>query len=263
VTDSVRFDRAAGFYDATRGFPPGVVEQVTALLAEVGGLRPTSRVLEIGIGTGRIALPLCAHVHEVVGVDLSGPMLERLLARRGDRAVRVLRADAARLPFADASFDAGLAVHVFHLMPPWREVAAELARVLRPGAPLLVAGDGRNPLWEACEERAEGLLRDVGVPRDRIPTFLGELDWSPRGAERGLRYPFSITPRAAIALLEARSPSSTWRLSEAELARLVDGARRLALERFGDLDRPVELEREFRAQAWLPPAHGRKRSSSA
>jgi SAM-dependent methyltransferase len=249
----VRFDRAAGFYDATRGFPPGVAGRVAALLAEAGHLGPASSVLEIGIGTGRIALPLAARVREIVGVDLSEPMLERLLARRAERAVRVIRADAAWLPFADACFDAALAVHVFHLIPPWREVAAELARVLRPGAPLVVAGDGPNPLWSACEALADGLLRDVGVPRERIPGFLAELGWQPRGEPRRLAYPITLTPRAAIALLEARSPSSTWRLSAAELAVLVERARSLALERFGDLDRPVELEREFRAQAWLAP----------
>ena len=59
--DSVAFDRAAGYYDNTRGFPAGVEGEIGALMAQAGDLSSASRVLEIGVGTGRIALPVAPH----------------------------------------------------------------------------------------------------------------------------------------------------------------------------------------------------------
>lgn len=252
--ESVRFDRAAHFYDATRGFPPGVEDRVAELLAEAGGMGPGSRVLEVGVGTGRIALPLARRGVAVHGVDLSRPMLDRLRARRGDEPVHVALGDATRLPYAEASFDAAIAVHVFHLIPDWRAVLAGLARVLRPGGVLLNAGEGVNPLWAGCQELRRQNMRDVGVPADRIFDFLAGEGWPPRGELRRLAYPLTLTPRQSLALLEARSPSSTWRLSDEELASMVAEARRIVLERFGDLDATLDLEREFLVRSHARPS---------
>ena len=71
-------------------------------------------------------------------------MLAQLAAKRGARRVDPVRADATRLPFADGCFDAVLAVHVFHLIPRWRDVLAEVARVLRPDGSLLHAADDQS-----------------------------------------------------------------------------------------------------------------------
>jgi hypothetical protein len=62
--DSVTFNQAADFYDETRGFPPGEEAHVGALVARAGQLTRTSRVLEVGIGTGcpwrRMSVPCWA-----------------------------------------------------------------------------------------------------------------------------------------------------------------------------------------------------------
>jgi SAM-dependent methyltransferase len=83
----------AGFYD--RLFPPGdAAEQTAARLAE---LHPGdgSPALELGVGTGRIALPLSERTGEVVGVDLSRDMLDVLRAalERAPRPVTPVRGD--------------------------------------------------------------------------------------------------------------------------------------------------------------------------
>jgi ubiquinone/menaquinone biosynthesis C-methylase UbiE len=53
---SVAFDRAAGYYDESRGLCPEVQELVADRIEEAAG--PGARLLEVGVGTGRIALPL-------------------------------------------------------------------------------------------------------------------------------------------------------------------------------------------------------------
>jgi len=253
-TTSIAFDRAAGYYDATRGYPPGVDARVAALIAEAGALGPTSRVLEIGVGTGRIALPLSAHVARVFGVDLAAPMLEKLRAKRGQRRVAVARADAARLPLRDASVDAVLGVHVFHLIPRWREVLEEVRRVLRPGGVLLHAADEQSAFRRAWRERIEVELgtEHVGVPRARFEDFPEEHGWRLDGPVRRLAFETRLTPQDLLDRMARRTWSVTWRLSDAELERTVTALREELLARFGDLGREVALEAGFwvRAYRW-------------
>ena len=93
--DSVAFDRAAGYYDESRGLDPAVEELVADRVEEAVG--PGARLLEVGVGTGRIALPLHRRGGNVVGVDLSLPMLERYRAKAAAAGLApptVLLADA-------------------------------------------------------------------------------------------------------------------------------------------------------------------------
>jgi ubiquinone/menaquinone biosynthesis C-methylase UbiE len=141
--ESVSFDRAAGFYDDSRGLSPEVAERVADRIEEAVG--PEARLLEVGVGTGRIALPLHRRGREIVGVDLSRPMLERYRAKAAAAGLPpppVLRADAGRLPFRDACVDVVLEVHVLHLVPDWERALDEVRRVLAAGGMLLHAGGG-------------------------------------------------------------------------------------------------------------------------
>ncbi len=256
--DAVVFDRAADYYDATRGFPPGAEAQVAALLAAAGELGSQSRVLELGVGTGRVALPLAGIVSGVVGVDLSLPMLRRLVEKRAALPVAALRADATKLPVAGARFDAAIAVHFFHLVPRWREVLGELQRVLRPGARLLVGWDDGDGLgvWRRFRDRLaeEPALQHPGVGRGQLPTFPAEAGWRAAGEEHRVRFPRTVRPREVVEIFEKRLWSVTWRMSEAQLARASAELRQDLLQRFTDLEQLVEVETGFAVRAWLPPS---------
>jgi SAM-dependent methyltransferase len=87
-------DRIADVYDhltATRPDPVDCIDR----LAELAGRGPA---LELGIGTGRIALPLAARGVEVHGIDASAAMVERLRAKPGGEAIPVTLGDFADLP---------------------------------------------------------------------------------------------------------------------------------------------------------------------
>ena len=119
------FDRIAPTYDETRSLAPRAMARVLAVLVdELQG----KRVLEIGVGTGRYAVPLQKSGIRVVGVDISRKMVEVGLAK-GLRDV--IFADAARLPFASGSFDVATTNHVLHLIPDWRDALREITRVTR------------------------------------------------------------------------------------------------------------------------------------
>src|SRR5262249_19592732 len=74
----VNFDRAARFYDRTRGLPDGVAADVRDAICTLVGAGPDTRFLEVGVGTGRIALPFALAGRSYWGVDLSGEMLSVL-----------------------------------------------------------------------------------------------------------------------------------------------------------------------------------------
>jgi len=156
----VVFDRASSFYDATRGFPPGVAEQVRDQIALYTAARYDTRFLEIGVGTGRIALPFVQIGADYTGADLSLPMIEVLRKKiaatsEGAGRLKLALADAMALPFADASFDVIIMIHLLHLVSDWRHTLRECQRLLRDGGWLVLSSN----------ERAEQKQREVAAGR--------------------------------------------------------------------------------------------------
>jgi SAM-dependent methyltransferase len=97
------------------------------------------RVLELGVGTGRLSGATAAYGHHVVGLDVSKAMLDRFRPTAGSRAVR---ADMRILPFAGSAFDTVLVATntLFNLHGEGMQAQcfAECRRVLRLGGRLIV-----------------------------------------------------------------------------------------------------------------------------
>ena len=87
-------DRIARLYDRMTATMPDPVDCVDRL-AELAGQGPA---LELGIGTGRVALPLAASGVEVHGIDVSEAMVEQLRAKPGGEAVTVTMGNFADVP---------------------------------------------------------------------------------------------------------------------------------------------------------------------
>jgi ubiquinone/menaquinone biosynthesis C-methylase UbiE len=117
-------------------------------------------LLDVGCGTGRFLrqVRLTYPAMQLKGLDLSAPYLDE--ARRqlkGLRGADLIEAPAERMPLASESVDVVTSVFLFHELPPEvrRAVAAEMARVLKPGG-LLVFLDslqmGDRPGWDGLIE---------------------------------------------------------------------------------------------------------------
>jgi SAM-dependent methyltransferase len=95
---------------------------------------PGRRTLDLGCGEGRVTRDLKARGHDVIGVD-AAPTLVRL-AQEADPRGRYLVADAARLPFEDASFDLVVAFNTLMDFDDMPGAVREAARVLEPAGRL-------------------------------------------------------------------------------------------------------------------------------
>jgi ubiquinone/menaquinone biosynthesis C-methylase UbiE len=103
------------------------------------GARAEGRVLDVGVGTAR-NLPFLPPSAVVCGVDVSPGMLEIARKRAADlgRAADMREADAARLPFADGSFDTVVCALSLCAIADPPAAIAEMWRVLAPGGRLLL-----------------------------------------------------------------------------------------------------------------------------
>jgi SAM-dependent methyltransferase len=133
------FDDLVDPFEQGRGLPPHALRTFAALVRALTGDHVHPRVVEPGIGPGRLALPLLLGGCHVTGVDISQPMLDRLAARSHGLPGRcdLVRASATALPFPAATFELGYVASLFYLIPDWQWALYELARVVRPGGSVL------------------------------------------------------------------------------------------------------------------------------
>jgi ubiquinone/menaquinone biosynthesis C-methylase UbiE len=206
VTD--RYVPAAGRRAFTRLYDPVValtMREATfrgRLCAQVlDGLAPGAPVVDVGCGTGTLAIALAAGGAVMIGVDGDPEVLGLARAKAGADAVQWRMGSATALPLAGESADrVVMSLLLHHLGADAKRAAlAEAARILRPGGRLHVAdwGRPRDPLMRAAarvlqrldgaqglsehlDGRLPGLLADAGLStvalHDRLRTGWGSLE---------------------------------------------------------------------------------------
>ncbi len=217
------FDRAADVYDTTRR--AAQPEAIEALAEE---LSDCSSVLELGVGTGRLAVPLAERGFQVVGVDLSRKMLD---VGRGKGLERLVLGNVCRLPLRPKSVDAVLAVHVLHLIESLRDVLAEAAATAR--TKLVAITERYEPPDRSMSwAYAQGIRRRGALSARRwVQPELGiAMIVPPRRFRTVVRYEEQESAEAALAALERRLWAITWNVPDdvhravlAELSRQFGG----------------------------------------
>ncbi|MFG3437423.1 class I SAM-dependent methyltransferase [Nonomuraea sp. NPDC047897] len=205
-------------------------------VARVAAVRAGERVLDVGTGTGALAVRLARAGAEVTGVDLAPALVEtaRRLAGAEGLPVRYEVGDAEALPYGDAAFDVVVSSVGSIFAPDHGAVARELARVCRPGGRLVLGH------WSA--ER--GVVDMFGVMAPFMPA-------PPPGAESPFRwgdraYVEELLGEAfALRFEEGDAPQVSGSGEEVwELFSTVYGPTRVLAESLGP-ERREELRRAF------------------
>lgn len=256
--ESIAFDRAAEFYDRSRSISEESMARNVALVTrELAG---RGRVLEVGVGTGLIALPLLEAGLDLVGLDISPPMLAKLVEKAGGSPpFPLVLADATRMPFPDGRFGAAYLRWVLHLVASWRDLLAEMVRVVRPGSVLLVNLGAYGGERAEIQERFGAL---TGVSVEPVGLRWGDFDELDRAMTA-----LGTVPRDLPALsdtddeplsgfldgIEENRYSWVWRVDDATRLRALAELREWAKDRYGSLDEPRPREHATRWRAYDLP----------
>lgn len=215
------FNRLASDYPARPPYPAALVERL-ARSAGAGG-----RVVDLGAGTGHLALPLAARGLQVTAVEPAGAMLEALAAR-APPGLLALQASAEQTGLPSAAFDLALVADALHWLDPER-AGLEVGRLLAPGGTVAVveAYPAATPFMEALGALvAAANPRRPPPARDRLRQLLALARAEPRPAERFASSAL-LGEEALLAVLRSHSHVGP-ALSPAALATLLEAARELS-----------------------------------
>ncbi len=209
--ESVRkaYSRWAHVYDLVFGRPFRRARREAIEMLAVGS---GQRVLEVGVGTG-LSLPEFPPHCSVFGVDISRPMLRRARPRAAAPGRGLVEADAGRLPFRDATFDAAFAPYVVSAVPDPAGMLREIVRVTRQGGPIVLLNHfvSEHPVVRSLERTVTRLTR-------RLLGFHADFDVDP------------VLHALGLAVVESRPvpPLRYWRALRLESLRSDAGGGRAA-----------------------------------
>ena len=212
---TVSFDRVADIYDRTRSLPDEAMTRlVKALASELDGCKG---ILDVGVGTGRFALPLQKAGLDVVGIDIS----RKMISKAQDKRVRNLMfADARLLPFKQKAFDVAISVHLLHLVSNWQLTLVEICRVTRSFLVSLSYAN-KEPVGEAYDQ----LLRRYGYERHRLGKSERELKDIVAPAKCVPVTAYETLSDVSLANFAQRTSSSQWEIPVEVNQKVVDELR--------------------------------------
>jgi SAM-dependent methyltransferase len=248
----VDFSRGASRYDGRHG--ARLDPAAAARLAGAAALGDHACLLDLGAGTGRVAVALAALGHRVFAVDVAHQMLQLLRGKADGLAIHAVVAEGARLPFASARFDAVVLARVLYLMPDWQDILREAARAVVPGGRLLHEwGNGEaGEEWVQLREKARALFEAAGVARPFHPGVRMETEVERFLAGEGWRQTAAVplgpgpgmTLNAFLARIVDGECSYTWNVPADVQARCLPELRAWAKARF-DLSRETPVPGEM------------------
>ena len=243
MSTSQSFDRAADYYDDTRTTDPATMQRILGILEGIARAVPDRPILEIGVGTGQLAVPLRAGRIPVVGIDLSAAMMAKLRAKPGGGAVPLVRGDATRLPFPDGAFGGAYVRWVLHLIANWIDAVRELGRVVMEEGRIAVEPRVESRASAAVQRRFREVLgegaRSTGMDLDEDPLLDAAMADAGRSLLEVIEIPYEreVRLRDLFDRADRREYSWTWRVPEDALAAAIPEVRAWAAERW-DLDEP-------------------------
>ncbi|HYT68092.1 MAG TPA: class I SAM-dependent methyltransferase [Vicinamibacterales bacterium] len=253
MTERVNFSANAKVYDRRHG--PMLSADELDRLWLASRLQLGVELLDIGAGTGRVAIPFAARGCDVVALEPAVAMVKELRIKAGATKLSVVVGEGAQLPFSADRFDAVVIARLLYLTADWREILREARRVLAAGGCLLHEwgnGESDEP-WVQIREQARTLFEQAGVSLPFHPGVRSEAEVHEHLEVHGFVHDtdLSMGPGPSLALgeflrrLVDGELSYIWSVPEAVRAECLPPLKRWSEQTF-DLESPVCMPRELR-----------------
>ncbi|MDO9334610.1 MAG: class I SAM-dependent methyltransferase [Dehalococcoidales bacterium] len=256
-TGYLSFDEMAGQYDETRNYDEGCFSSALDYLVSRFPPDRFPSVLEPGIGTGRIAIPLAERGYQVTGVDVSKKMLAVL-----DRQIKQMsqplpisfyQADVQVLPFLDESFSLAMVVHLFYFIRDWQRAVREIIRVVRKDSPLVMMHTGTGAEIPSLNQRYKELCAEAGSPTQEVGVnsntvvvdYLSSLGYRAEWVKDRWQWSTRISLDRAVSFIESRSYSFTRFVPDNVHLSVVKKLAKELRQKFGSLEAEIEVPNQI------------------
>jgi SAM-dependent methyltransferase len=251
MSERIDFSANADIYDCRHG--DSVPDEGLRRLWQAAGIHEGARVLDVGAGTGRVAIPSAAQGSKVTAIEPAREMLVRLRAKDDAGRVGAVIAEGARLPFSAGLFDVAVVARLLYLTADWRMILREADRVLGAGGVLLHEwsnGQG-DEAWVRIREEARRLFEEAGVAAPFHPGVRAESEVDAqlvalrmaRVGQVDMGAGPAITLREFLRRLTEGELSYIWNVPEQVRADCLPRLRRWSEQTF-DLEVPIPMPRQ-------------------
>lgn len=165
---------------------------------------PNVKVLDVACGAGQTALPMAQNGINVTGIDIATNLIEEARKRAQAEGLQVQfdEGDAEELPYEDASFDVVFSLMGAMFAPQPQKVAAELARVCRPGGRIIMGNwTPQGIIGQMFKTIGAHVPPPQGIPapplwgdeatvRERLGSYISDLQMTRRPYP--IKFPFSV-----------------------------------------------------------------------
>jgi SAM-dependent methyltransferase len=260
VTQRVDFSGNAPIYDRRHGamLPADVVRALAAAAA----LAPGELAIDIGAGTGRVAIALADFGCRVLAVDPAAAMLNELRSKAEGRPIWTVSGEGEQLPCAPERFDFVILARLLYLIDDWRLVVRQALGALKPGRHVLHewANGTLDEAWVQIREKARALFGHAGIERPFHPGARTEAEVDAYFAELGFELTARVlggpgpqlTLRAFVDRIVAGELSYTWNLPGDVRERCLPALQAWSEQTF-DLDRTVAMPAQLQWSVYRKP----------
>ncbi|WP_160646647.1 class I SAM-dependent methyltransferase [Chengkuizengella marina] len=237
------FDHVANKYDETRHIPERSFQKIIDFIIDITALDiHHSKILDIGVGTGRTALPLVEMGYEYTGVDISKNMLSQFLIKLGGhipKNLTLLHQDLLDIHFLDKSFSHIFSYHVLYFIEEKSLLIEKIKRLLKDGGTYIhcdeillnnfyiddltkqwymLASQGNRKLEEMLAE-SDGTISDKEDVVYKLKSTLEQLHFKTE-IIKGPKWIQKMSKSDLISYFENRRDIYTGHLTEAERERI-------------------------------------------
>lgn len=254
--ESLDFDGMSKNYDKTRSFDENCFNHAINYIKNRFSPGKYRRLLEPGIGNGRVAIPLAREGYNVFGIDISKRMLKNLrekLEKFHERYnIDFKLADTTKIPLSENEFDIVIVVHLFYFIKDWKKAVNEIVRVVNGPIILMHTGFGLeipylNKRYKDLCRKYNNPISNIGVESTKqVVEYFEDLGYESEIIENNLwQWKTRITVKEALKYIDERSYSYTIIPSEEIHSRVMQALNIELEKKYESLQKEIQIPNQI------------------